>query len=42
VTVQPWRPLERAEREAIEAEAESMPLPGIDRQIAVRWDGAAA
>jgi hypothetical protein len=41
VTVQPWRPLERAEREAIEAEAESMPLPGIDRQIAVRWDGAA-
>jgi hypothetical protein len=38
VSVQPWRRLTRAERTAVEAEAASLPLPGLDRQIAVRWD----
>jgi Winged helix DNA-binding domain len=39
VTVQPWRPLSRAEREAVAAEAESWPVPGSEGRIAVRWDG---
>jgi Winged helix DNA-binding domain len=39
VTVQPWRPLSRAEREAVAAEAESWPLPGSEVRIVVRWDG---
>lgn len=39
VTVQPWRSLGRGEREAVEAEAASLPLPGLERAIAVRWDG---
>jgi hypothetical protein len=38
LTIQPWRRLSRAQRNAVEAEAESMPLPGIDRPIDVRWD----
>jgi hypothetical protein len=38
MTVQPWRRLSRAEREAVTAEAESLPLPGISgRRITVRW-----
>src|SRR5262249_59280007 len=38
VTVQPWRPLSRAERDAVTAEAESLPLPGIEgRRVVVRW-----
>jgi hypothetical protein len=36
--VQPWRPLSRAERDAVVAEAESLPLPVNGRQIVVRWD----
>jgi len=37
--VQPWRRLSPAEREAVTAEAESLPLPGTDgRRIVVRWD----
>jgi Winged helix DNA-binding domain len=39
VTLQPWRPLSPAEREAVAAEAESWPLPGLERRIVVRWDG---
>jgi hypothetical protein len=39
LNVQPWRPLSRAERDAVETEAASLPLPGIRGQIAVRWDG---
>jgi hypothetical protein len=39
MTVQPWRQLSPAERDAVAAEAESLPLPGIDRRIIVRWDG---
>ena len=38
VTVQPWRRLPRAARDAVVAEAESLPLPGIERRIVVRWD----
>jgi hypothetical protein len=38
MTVQPWRPLSGAERDAVAAEAQSLPLPGIKGQIAVRWD----
>jgi hypothetical protein len=38
LTVQPWHRLSIAERNEIEMEAESMPLPGIDRPVEVRWD----
>jgi Winged helix DNA-binding domain len=39
MTVQPWRKLSRAERDAVAAEAESLPLPGLeDRHVAVHWD----
>jgi hypothetical protein len=38
LTAQPWRPLTTAERDAVAAEAESMPLPGMERQVSVRWD----
>jgi winged helix DNA-binding protein len=38
LTVQPWRRLSPAERDAVAAEAASLPLPGITRRIAVRWD----
>ena len=38
LAVQPWRSLSRAERDAVEAEAESLPLPGIEKRIVVRWD----
>jgi DNA glycosylase AlkZ-like len=37
VTVQTWRHLPRATREAVEAEAASLPLPGVRGQIVVRW-----
>jgi len=39
VTVQPWRHLSRATRDAVEREAESLPLPGHERRIVVRWSG---
>ena len=38
VTVQAWRRLSRASREAVEAEAESLPLPGLGGRIVLRWD----
>lgn len=38
LSVLPWRRLARAEREAVEAEAHSLPLPGIEGQVRVRWD----
>lgn len=39
LTVQPWRRLSDAERDAVAAEAEALPLPGLEgRRIAVRWD----
>ena len=39
MTIEAWRRLSRAEREAVEAEAASFPLPGIEGQVGVRWDG---
>jgi hypothetical protein len=38
LTIQPWRRLSRAQRNAVEAEAGSLPLPGMDRPMEVRWD----
>src|SRR5262249_45903409 len=38
VSLQLWGRLTRTERDAVEAEAQSLPLPGIEREIAVRWD----
>jgi hypothetical protein len=38
LTIQPWRLLSRAQRNALEAEAGAMPLPGIDRPMEIRWD----
>ncbi len=37
LTVQPWRTLTRAERDAVEAEARSLPLPGLEGPVTVRW-----
>jgi hypothetical protein len=37
VTIEPWRRLSRAEREAVETEAQSLPLPGVEGQIDVGW-----
>jgi Winged helix DNA-binding domain len=39
MTVQPWRRLSDAERAAVAAEVESLPLPGIRGRIVIRWDG---
>jgi len=41
VTIETWRPLSRAARAAVEAEALSLPLPGLAASVAVRWGGAA-
>jgi winged helix DNA-binding protein len=38
LTIQPWQRLSQAQRQAVEAEAASLPLPGIARPIDVRWD----
>jgi winged helix DNA-binding protein len=38
VTLQPWHRLSRAVREAVEAEAKALPLPGVQGRIVVRWD----
>jgi hypothetical protein len=38
VAIQAWRRLSRAARDAVEAEAASLPLPGAEGQIVVRWD----
>jgi hypothetical protein len=37
VTVEPWRRLSPADQLAIETEAATMPLPGVDGPIVVRW-----
>ena len=39
VTVQSWQRLSRPARDAVEAEAASLPLPGIRGRIVVHWDG---
>jgi len=41
LVVQTWRRLSEPEREAVEAEAQSLPLPGIQGQIAVNWSDEA-
>ena len=38
LSVQPWRRLTGPERDAVEAEAHSLPLPGVEGQIVVRWN----
>jgi winged helix DNA-binding protein len=38
LTVTPWRDLSPAERDAVAAEAGSLPLPDAGRPVAVRWD----
>jgi DNA glycosylase AlkZ-like len=37
LSVQPWRRLTSAERDTVEAEAHSLPLPGIERELSVRF-----
>ena len=37
VAIEPWRPLSPSDRDAIEAEATTMPLPGVKGFITVRW-----
>ena len=37
VTVQPWRRLTRTERDAVMAEAQDLPIPGIKAPIVIRW-----
>ncbi len=38
LTIHPWRRLSRAQRDAVEDEAGSLPLPGINRPLDIRWD----
>ena len=38
VRVQCWRRLSRAARDAVEAEAASLPLPDLQGRVVVRWD----
>lgn len=38
VSIQTWRPLSSAERDAVVAQAESLPLPSVQGSIVVRWD----
>jgi Winged helix DNA-binding domain len=38
MTIQPWRRLSGGEREAVASEAASLPLPGLQGRIVVRWD----
>jgi hypothetical protein len=38
VAIQTWGRLSRAARDAVEAEAASLPLPGMQGRIVVRWD----
>jgi hypothetical protein len=38
VAIQPWHRFSPATREAVEAEAESFPLPDVQGRIRVRWD----
>jgi hypothetical protein len=38
LSIQPWRRLTPREREAVDAEAASLPLPAVRGRIVVRWD----
>jgi hypothetical protein len=42
VAVTPWRLLSSQERQAVEAEAASLPLPDIDAPVVVHWDESEA
>jgi hypothetical protein len=37
LTIEPWRRFSPAERTAVEAEAHSLPLPGIEGRMSVGW-----
>lgn len=37
LTIQPWHRLSRPQCDAVEAEAASLPLPGISRPMDIRW-----
>jgi hypothetical protein len=37
LAIQPWRSVTKAEREAVEAEAAALPLPGLKGRVVVRW-----
>jgi Winged helix DNA-binding domain len=37
LTIQSWRRLSRAARDAVEEEAAGLPIPGVEGQIVVRW-----
>jgi hypothetical protein len=39
LSIETWRKLARTERAAVEAEAGSLPLPGVEGRIVVRWEG---
>jgi hypothetical protein len=39
MSIDTWRRLSRAERDAVEAEAASFPLPGVEGQVRVSWEG---
>jgi hypothetical protein len=38
LTIEAWRRLTRAERDAVETEAQSLPLPGIEGEIVTSWE----
>jgi len=38
LTIRPWRRLSRTQSDAVEVEAGSLPLPGINRPMDIRWD----
>jgi hypothetical protein len=42
ITIQPWRQLARAERDAVAAEAECLPLPGVEGPVVLRWEDTGA
>jgi hypothetical protein len=39
LSIEPWRHLASYEREAVESEAASLPLPGVGAPIRLRWSG---
>jgi len=41
VSIHPWRRLSRGERDAVEAEAASLPLPDVLGLARVRWEDSA-
>jgi hypothetical protein len=38
MTVQPWRRLSSAERDAVAAEVQALPISGIRGRIVLHWD----